>query len=1203
LLLEATVNFIDQLNRAFEDLLERIRASFPQGSVLNFRMVGRLNQVEEVVSFGRYPLDTLTAEQLANVLLNRIQSNQFLMSDRIVISVTQILVQGVAGIRKGNARLKLPGYGVVPIFTSDGYCVARCIVLDELRRQQPQEYNNASRYPRILDRHLQQHISAFPFLYQAPEQDPQSFPRLEAALNIHIRLLLWFGDSRTLTTIYPSSKDPAYPYKKDDKPIVYLIGNGTLTHVDYAFSIKGFLPKGRIYCPWCFCSSDTKKVHSCPGTCRLCNVSFSEGVERCSVCHTRLCESCRPLHQCKKCKKCDRYLLFPSEKHDCAGLCVCGEDSHSGPCPMKGIVRQPLETPKWLVYDFECCEDEQGKHHPYLCIIHMPFSWQCPEYETGTHKGEPIARLEHSFEELLEEFAENKQEAYTWVFYGLDQMNRVAKFFMHRCWFRYTAWAHNGRAYDHILVRTLITMSENEHSVDDLRRGRKFLQMKYSNGLVFKDFLNFMPRSLAECAKAFQLDLQKDCYPHKWLTLEKQKQVEAQDSRPWMRPRATLENFFEITPEVEEWCSKSNDFCPKKDAIFYCERDVMVLTEALRSFRFAFCKLTDNVTDGMKSVSLPSAMMTDYLTRAVPDKTLFTINSFELRRKRLCEEWALVLSFPRENGIQLLQVADWVFEDQHGRRYLYEDCYRFGCVQCTSSEAYNISERKSFARCREDVLDISNIYARIRSHDWEIERLTIPEDVRAVIEGKLGLVPRDAYKGGMVEVYAHMVDGPIQMSDIVSQYPSIMLGETTDPFSQEKTSWYIPTGKPIVLRGALQESEFQTFLDQGYEGIAKVQIYPDKSDWCPLLGFYIGDEVVYPVCKICAINRTINCEHNGLQSSWIGTWTMVELREAKRNGARICSLIEAWVYPTKSKTLFRNYLIPFVKAKTVNKRQGLVDRCTFTEKGEETVKFLRDLGCSVDQEEFTDNPALREVAKLMMNSFTGKWGQKENVDTVKTYFNDPVSLSECASELRKSTNYIEQVHIFDEQVEVHSKNRMQTTMYLKKQDLIIAYITASGRVLLNRIVRQLGKNNVLYCDTDSVFHRAGVMRYTPGFRFGDLELELPAASRFTALGRKSYSYELPDGTVKVKQKGVSLKCLADRERFSPEEMRRHIVERTDYIEVSQPRIRTEQEEDGNLVKRTRVEPKKIRMLWDSLKRYPIVKDDELLTVPFGYKVN
>jgi hypothetical protein len=100
-------------------------------------------------------------------------------------------------------------------------------------------------------------------------------------------------------------------------------------------------------------------------------------------------------------------------------------------------------------------------------------------------------------------------------------------------------------------------------------------------------------------------------------------------------------------------------------------------------------------------------------------------------------------------------------------------------------------------------------------------------------------------------------------------------------------------------------------------------------------------------------------------------------------------------YDPRSKTggIFTEYINTFLKMK--QEASGWPSWCT-TEKHRH--KYIKDYfekeGIFLDFPKIEKNPGLRSLAKLMLNSFWGKFGQRTNLPQLE-YVSDPSFLNSC----------------------------------------------------------------------------------------------------------------------------------------------------------------------------------------------------------------
>jgi len=357
------------------------------------------------------------------------------------------------------------------------------------------------------------------------------------------------------------------------------------------------------------------------------------------------------------------------------------------------------------------------------------------------------------------------------------------------------------------------------------------------------------------------------------------------------------------------------------------------------------------------------------------------------------------------------------------------------------------------------------------------------------------------------------------------------------------------------------------------------------------------------------------------------------LKHALSIGYTIIKYIDVWEYQTKSNDLFFSFIKPFLIKKIISKKDGLVnyDTGTFTSKGNEMKLYLQDLcDINVSPDDFTNSPAERTIAKLIMNSFYGKWGQRSTWSEIHNYCCEK-DIQKCLKVICDSTidiQYAEAVSHNNKTyvvIEYEKKNAVSRGDS-SKNDHIAAFITAYGRIMLNRLVQELGEN-VLYTDTDSAFYnKIEMVPFNTGYKIGDLELELKDGRCWVGLGRKSYSYYKGNDIV-CKQKGISLKKslvpLFSPEKFKQllfdskirydlyegehnQKVKKMCKESDDMaIKASQVVFDSVKENVLWMKKTTRIVEKRTNYLMWSLKRVPMWETSSsfyLDTQPFGYNV-
>ncbi|MCP5058409.1 MAG: hypothetical protein GY937_17030, partial [bacterium] len=238
------------------------------------------------------------------------------------------------------------------------------------------------------------------------------------------------------------------------------------------------------------------------------------------------------------------------------------------------------------------------------------------------------------------------------------------------------------------------------------------------------------------------------------------------------------------------------------------------------------------------------------------------------------------------------------------------------------------------------------------------------------------LNPRHGFYGGRTNattLYRKCVDGEqIGYIDVCSLYPYICkYGE-------------FPTGHPVVITEGF--SDIRT-----YKGMVKGVVLPPQNLYHPVLPYRTDHKLTFPLCRTCADERDVwaDCEHDEAERVLTGTWTTLELFKAMDLGYRIVKLYEIWHYPRWAqypKGLFTDYIDCFFKIKL--EASGYPRGATTDEARQAIVAKARQKeGIEPDESKIANNPGLCQIAKLSLNSFWGKFGQKSNLGEL-TYFPD-----------------------------------------------------------------------------------------------------------------------------------------------------------------------------------------------------------------------
>ena len=90
-------------------------------------------------------------------------------------------------------------------------------------------------------------------------------------------------------------------------------------------------------------------------------------------------------------------------------------------------------------------------------------------------------------------------------------------------------------------------------------------------------------------------------------------------------------------------------------------------------------------------------------------------------------------------------------------------------------------------------------------------------------------------------------------------------------------------------------------------------IFPPSNLYHPLLPFRNDKgKLLCPLCRKCAENKVLKCNHTEAQRALVGTWTSIEVFAAFDRGYHLLDVFEIWHFEevsryskeTRDKTLF-----------------------------------------------------------------------------------------------------------------------------------------------------------------------------------------------------------------------------------------------------------------------------------------------------------
>lgn len=469
-------------------------------------------------------------------------------------------------------------------------------------------------------------------------------------------------------------------------------------------------------------------------------------------------------------------------------------------------------------------------------------------------------------------------------------------------------------------------------------------------------------------------------------------------------------------------------------------------------------------------------------------------------------------------------------------------------------------------------------------------------------EGIGPIKPREAFFGGRTNNIKFYCEGDgvrseIKYVDFTSLYP----------FEVSRKPY--PVGHPKVVR-----HNFDTTMS--FTGISKCKVLPPRQLRFGVLPVRLDDKLIFPLCSACAKIRSQNsCNHNMEERCIIGAWTTPELRFAIKDGYKVLDVYEELRFDESKYNIFSGYIKLWMKEK--QEASGWPDWCKKPDgSGYDSAKqaqyisrYKQHEGIELDGSKIEKNPGRRFIAKLMLNSFWGKFAQRNNMGQTailknpEEYFRiiEDASKEITADELiNDNTVLVGWKYFDDESADAGNSNA-----------IVAAFVTCYARLdLLTKMkeIEQHRRGRVLYFDTDSIIfeHRAGDPEIETGDYLGQLTSEIEGGDKcigFVSGGPKNYALKIRtskgEEEVHIKAKGITLNAET-QEKITFSEMRRLVdAYIPDPKNKDQPQILVDQFQiraiPNKLSVQSRYYQKKYRVV--SEKRRIIGND----TLPFGFK--
>ena len=185
------------------------------------------------------------------------------------------------------------------------------------------------------------------------------------------------------------------------------------------------------------------------------------------------------------------------------------------------------------------------------------------------------------------------------------------------------------------------------------------------------------------------------------------------------------------------------------------------------------------------------------------------------------------------------------------------------------------------------------------------------------------------------------------------------------------------------------------------------------------------------------LDRSYHCPHTDEERALTSTWCSPELEKAVELGYQVQYIYEVWHFEETCKGLFEDYVNTWLKIK--QEASGWPeDNMTEEQKQTYIQKYFEHEGIQLDYHKIQKNPGLRTLAKLMLNSMWGKFGQRLNKTQIQT-FDDPQAFHRF---LETDTLDIRHVSVInDDMVEVHYQHQEEDIPVSPNLNIFVAAFT------------------------------------------------------------------------------------------------------------------------------------------------------------------
>ncbi len=696
----------------------------------------------------------------------------------------------------------------------------------------------------------------------------------------------------------------------------------------------------------------------------------------------------------------------------------------------------------------------------------------------------------------------------------------------------YTLIAHNGKGYDFQFIYKWCL--EKGMKVNPICVGNKIILMNINKGkntIRFIDSIAFIPSSLEKFVTTFGLEEEefaKGYFPHKFNTPANQgysgsmpKLEDYEFHRKSTKDKMKAETWYER--ECILYQPHTENAWDLQDKIrIYCESDVKLLRRGCQVFRNRWKFATD--TDPFVNCTIASACNQYFRGEVMEEKSLAVYPDSRSvdTQSDLAFEWfsyiqqhlKISLKHARKGGEKKI----WITDENGKRKKIKVD----GFQKCTNggkgvvfefhgdyihgniknpkfkpAGLNNKTASKKVKKTNQQLYDETNRkIAQIKAEGYEVNEMweydwnklkknnpAVREWCRQWLDSPTEVKPlhiRDSFFGGRTNAsylyFRPTASEDIRYVDICSLYPCVNRYD------------YYPVGHPEIIhcgndpdnrlsleylnkfnfkfkKNQLVETANKEWSDMWFFGFVKCKMIPPKNLFHPVLP---------------QRNSVRNLTEKGPRTkktmfhlkTILGTWTTCEFKLALAMGYKCVKIYEVYHFKEKSNMLFRKYIDTFLKLKLESSEIKLKNGETKDEYKRKYIDDCRRLyGFELDYDRIKHNPGLYKVAKLALNGFWGKFGQRSNQIHTKPVY-DPDEFLKIVSDPKLDICIVNYLNPQRTKAEVKYRKVMKENKYdtsYNTSTTIASFTTSRARMRLYEKLHILGKQ-VLYYDTDSCIY-------------------------------------------------------------------------------------------------------------------------------------